>query len=207
MRVIFTIMLAIFIISAQAQTANQSILKGNEYYRLGQYEQAEKEYSAAVKADPANTTAKFNLAAAIYRMGKEPESIKNYEELTTVQNTSLKANAYYNKGSILSKQKKLEESIDVYKNALRNNPNDKEARENLQKALLELKKKEPPKKKDDDKKKKQERQQQKQRQPQPKLSQKEAEQRLKLLEEKEKELQQSIQKKKAQGGGSQNKDW
>ena len=54
----------------------------------------------------------------------------------------------------MSQQKKLEESIDAYKNALRQNPNDKEARENLQKALLELKKKTPPPKKKASRKKK-----------------------------------------------------
>ena len=96
----------------------------------------------------------------------------------------------------------LEKSIDFYKKALRINPDDSQARENLQKALLELKKKEPPKKKDD-KKKNQDQQQQKQ--PQSKLSRKEAEQRLKLLEQKEKEVQQRLQK--AQSGGGQKKDW
>jgi Ca-activated chloride channel family protein len=113
----------------------------------------------------------------------------------------MKAKAYYNKGTILSGQKKLEESIEEYKNALRHDPNDKNARENLQKALLELRKKNPPKKDD---KKKQQKQQQK---PQPKMNQKEAEQRLKLLEQKEKEVQQRLQKEKSKTGGGQPKDW
>ena len=63
---------------------------------------------------------------------------------------------------ILSQQKNLEESIEAYKNALRNNPDDKEARENLQKALLELRKKTPPPKKEKKENKKQDQQQQKQ---------------------------------------------
>ena len=54
---------------------------------------------------------------------------------------------------LLIKQKKLEESIEAYKNALRQNTADQEARENLQNAILELKKKNPPKK--DDKKQQQ----------------------------------------------------
>ena len=114
----------------------------------------------------------------------------------------LKAKAYYNKGAVLSQQKKLEESIEAYKNTLRINPDDKEARENLQKALLELKKKNPPKKKEEqDKKKKQ------QKQPQSKMSPKEAQQRLQLLAQKEKEVQQRIQKEKSKSGGNQTKDW
>lgn len=192
----------------QAQTANESIIKGNELYRQGKFEEAEKQYSEAVKKEPENSIAKFNLAATIYKMGKEGEAMKAYEEIAAKEkDIELKAKAFYNKGAILSKQKRLEESIEAYKNTLRNNPDDKEARENLQKALLELKKKEPPKKKDEDnKKKKQEQQQQKQKQ-QPKLNQKEAEQRLKLLQQKEKEVQERLQKEKSKGGGSQTKDW
>ena len=105
--------------------------------------------------------------------------------------------------SFYMKQKKLEESIEAYKNALRLNPDDKEARENLQKALLELKKKNPPKKEE----KKDPKKQQQKKQQQPKMSPKEAEQRLKLLEQKEKELNQRMQKEKSKSGGNQAKDW
>ena len=87
------------------------------------------------------------------KLEKNSEAIKVYENL--LMNTSdaeLKGKAYYNKGVIFSAQKKLEESIEAYKNALRQNSNDKEARENLQKALMELKKKTPPRQKRDKKK-------------------------------------------------------
>jgi Ca-activated chloride channel family protein len=85
---------------------------------------------------------------------------------------------------------------------LRLNPNDHEARENLQKALLELKKKNPPKKQDDKKKQ----QQQQKQPPKPKISPREAQQQLKLLEQKEKEVQERLQKN-SKTGASQPKDW
>ncbi len=187
-----------------AQSVNESIRKGNEFYRQGQYEQAAKEYNEALKNEPGNATAKFNLAAAISKQGKETEAIETYDELAgSLADAALKAKAYYNKGALLSKQKRLEESIESYKQALRQDPTDKEARENLQKTLLELKKKQPPRKKEEDNQKKQ----QQQKQQQPKLNQREAEQRLKLLQQKEKEVQQRLQKEKSKSGGSQTKDW
>jgi hypothetical protein len=67
--------------------------------------------------------------------------------------------------------------------------------------LLELKKKNPPKKKEEDKKKKQ----QQQKQPQSKMSPKEAQQRLQLLAQKEKEVQQRIQKEKSKSGATKRK--
>ncbi len=158
-----------------------------------------------LEAEPANNTAKFNQANTLFKQDKKVEAAVLFNDITkTTTDKDLLAKAWYNKGVILSDQKNLEESIEAYKNALRNNPADKEARENLQKALLELKKKEPPKKQDDQQKKKQNQQQQRQ---QSKMSMKEAEQRLKLLQQKEKEVQQRIQKEKVKGGGSQAKDW
>ena len=189
-------------ILVQAQKENEMIQSGNDLYRKQQYDKAQQEYSNALKSQPANTTAKFNIAATTYRLNKQDEAIKQYDELVKTNiDADMRAKAFYNKGAILSKQKKLEESIEAYKSALRINPQDNEARENLRKAILELKKKEPPKQKDDQQKKKQQKQQQ------PKMNKKEAEQRLKLLEQKEKEVQQRLQKEKSKTGGSQTKDW
>ena len=192
-----------------AQPADILIQKGNEYYKQQQYEQAEGQYSDAVKKEPSGSTAKFNLANTRYRRGKQEEAITGFDEITIAEKDALlRAKAYYNKGVILSRQQKTGESIEAYKNSLRQNPGDQEARENLQKALLLLKKKNPPPKKEDrsPKKKQQQEQQQKQQQ-QPKMSQKESEQKLRLLEQKEKEVQKRLQKEKAKTGGSQSKDW
>lgn len=120
-------------------------------------------------------------------------------------NKSLLAKVFYNQGVILSKQKNLEQSIEAYKNALRINANDKEARENLQKALLELKQKKQPEKKEN--KKQQKPDEQKDKSPSS-MDQKEVAQRLKLLEEKEREIQKRVQKDKASSvGASRGKDW
>jgi Ca-activated chloride channel homolog len=188
------------------KTMDKTIQKGNDLYKQKQYQQAEAIYNEVMEKDPANMTAKFNKADALYRQAKNEEAIKLLDDLAfKTVDKDLKSKAYYNKGVILSGQKRLEESIEAYKNALRQNPEDKDARENLQKALLELKKKEPPPKKEDNKK--QQQQQKKQPQPQPKMNQKEAEQRLKLLEQKEKDVQQRLQKEKSKQGGGQQKDW
>ncbi|MEI9947051.1 MAG: tetratricopeptide repeat protein [Chitinophagaceae bacterium] len=194
---------------APAQEADKIIEKGNELYKQKQYDRAELAYKEALDKEKENTTAKFNQANALYRQSKQVESVKALEELVmNAKEADLKAKGYYNKGVIFSSQKRLEESIEAYKSALRQNPEDKETRENLQKALMELKKKTPPPPpppKKDDKKKDQQKQQQKQQQPQ--MNQKEAEQRLKLLEQKEKELQERLQKEKSKGGGGGQKDW
>jgi Ca-activated chloride channel family protein len=204
MKMKLTILLILFIFCnsyGQSQEVEKIIQSGNEFYKKQQYEHAASEYSKAIGTDSSNTTALFNLGNSLYKKNSRDEAIKTYSDLATkTKETGLRSNSYYNTGVVLGKQQKLEESIEAYKNALRQNPDNTEARENLQKALLELKKKNPPPKKEKEKK------QQKQQQ-QPKMSQKEAEQRLKLMEQKEKQVQQRLQKEKSKTGGGQAKDW
>lgn len=189
--------------SQQNKSAEEKIFAANELYRQGQYPEAEKKFGEALAAAPESFVAKYNLATALYKQDKKEDALKLLSDAATnAADKQLASKAWYNKGAILSRQKELEASVEAYKNALRNNPDDKEARENLQKALLELKKKRNEEKKNDNQQKK--KQQQKQ---QPKMKPKEAEQRLRLLQQKEKEVQKRIQKKREEGGGSQGKDW
>ena len=189
------ILLFLFANLLHAQQVDKIIKTGNDLYKQKQYEEAEIEYRKALEKDSSNTTAQFNLGNSIYRVGKTPEASTVFNDIASKEkNTEMRANAFYNDGVMLTRQQKLEESIEAYKNALRNNPTDKEARENLQKALLELKKRNPPK---NEKQKKQ---------PKSKMNQKEAEQKLKLLEQKEKEVQQRLQKN-SKSVGALPKDW
>lgn len=189
---------------SQSKSAENAIQAGNDYYKQQQFAKAGEEYKKAIEAEPTNITAKYNQANTLYKQDKKVDAAKIYSEVANnATDKIIRSKAYYNKGVILSQQNNLEESIEAYKNALRNNPDDKEARENLQKALLELKKKKSEKKKENDQPKKEEQK----KQSQPKMKPKEAEQRLKLLQQKEKEVQQRVQKEKTEKGGSQTKDW
>lgn len=207
----FTIlcMLGSTVLNAQSSPAATAIRDGNEYYKQKEFGRAAAEYGKALQAEPGNETAKFNQANTFYQQDQKVEAVQVYAALAREAATkNIRAGAYYNKGVILSQQKNLEESIEAYKNTLRLDPADTEARENLQKALLELKKKTPPPKEDKKQdKKKQDPRQQPQQQPQSKMSPKETEQRLRLLQQKEKEVQERLQRERSKSGGAQPKDW
>ncbi|HWJ90771.1 MAG TPA: tetratricopeptide repeat protein [Flavisolibacter sp.] len=188
---VFTVLTYCTTVHAQA---NSRILQGNQYYRQSQFDMAEAEYRKALEAEPSNTTAQFNLANALQKQKKFDEAVKVLGALAaTSTDKSFRSIVWYNQGVAYTKLKNLEESIEAYKKSLRLNPDDQQARENLEKALLELKKKQQQQK---DQQKKQD----------PKMSEKEAEQKLKMLQQKERELQQRQQNKKQQGAG-QAQDW
>lgn len=176
--------------------AQEAILaKGNDYYRQEQFELAERQYREVLETYPDNQVALFNLANALQKQKKYDEAAVLMEQLAgKTKDKKLKSAAFYNQGVANTKMKNLEASIESYKNSLRQNPDDNDARENLQKALLELKQK-------------QQQNQNQQKKSDPKMSQKEAEQKLKLLQEKEKQLQQRKQDKNKQQGPGQQEDW
>jgi Ca-activated chloride channel family protein len=177
---------------AYAQLGNADVSRGNDFYKLSQFDKAEAAYRQALQKEPANQTALYNLAASLHQQKKYDEAIQILERLGPAAQQNIKSSVYYNQGVAYSKQKELEKSIEAYKQTLKTDPDDVQARENLQKALRELK------------------QQQQQQQDQDKggggMSQKQAEQKLKQLQEKERKLQQKLQQKGQQGGGGA-KDW
>ena len=186
-----------------AQDENAAIREGNKQYKQGQFEQALPAYQKAVAQNPQNAIARYNLANARYRTGNLPEAEKSFDELIEkIPEKTYKEKGYYNKGVTLTKQKKLQESIEAYKDALKLDPADEDARFNLQKALLEQKKQNQ----GQEQKQPQQKQQQKQKQ-QNKLDKRKIEQYLKSLEQKEQDVQRKIQQNRSRSVTQPEKDW
>jgi tetratricopeptide (TPR) repeat protein len=126
-----------------------------------------------------------------------------------VNNSSIKQKGFITKGVSLSKQRKLEESIEAYKMAVKLDPADNDARINLQKALLELKKKSPHRRLKKKREKKETASRIKVRRssrPQSNLTKKQVEQLLKALQQREQQVQQKMQQRN-RTAGQQEKDW
>ena len=208
--------------STYAQNDNQLVKKGNEAYNKKQYELASEDYKKAAEKNPLNQKAQFNLGNALYKNEKAEDAVTAYD--AAIQNSQVqieKSNAFYNKGVVLQNNKKLPECIAAYKNALRLNPGDEDARLNLQKALQEQKQqqqqqkdnkdnKEQKKPNEDQKKKDQQQPENKNDQPKPqpsKMTKKEAEEKLKALLQEEKKLQDKLRRVNAASPEKPEKDW
>lgn len=194
---ILTFLMASFLV-LHAQTVEGYLKEGNDYYKIGQFDLAERQYRAALEADPTNTTARYNLANALYHQRRFQDAVKVLDENVQQPNIGpqLKSGSYYNKGVVYTKQKDLPNSIEAYKAALRIDPDDRQARENLQKALIELRQQQQ----------QQQRNQQERERNQSRMSQKEAERQLEKLQQKEQKAQERLQGK-GQQGNSMPKDW
>jgi Ca-activated chloride channel family protein len=196
-----------------SQKTNSAILKGNKAYQENNFNEAEKEYRDALKKSEKNVTANYNLGNVLYRKDKTEEAVKAYDN--AIQNTDdnvLKQKAFYNKGVAYQKEKKLPECILAYKNALILNPNDEDARQNLQRALKQQQQQQQNQENKKDKKQNNQSNKDQQKSPEPKpkpskISKQDAEEKLKSLMENEKALQDKLHKVKVPSPDNPEKDW
>ena len=210
-------------ISASAQNGNNLIRSGNRYYKKQQVDKSLQQYQAAVKKAPDNPSANYNLGNAQFRKNDYDAAAKSYD--ASVSHSSgdkeMQEKGLYNKGVAMAKQKKLQESIDSWKSALKLDASDSDARENLEKALMQLKqqqqqqqqnqqnkKKDQQKDKKDQQDKKDENKDQQPPKPQQsKLNKQQVEQLLKALQQRENDLQNKMNENKVKTPNQPEKDW
>ena len=204
MRFLVTIAILVFACAvAAAQPANNYIQRGNEAYHKGDYDRAIANYKNALRKDPGNNTARFNLANALQKRNETAESKKNYDEVIAKSDiNSLRSGSQYNKALAYIKEKDLLNAISSFKESLKHDPADDEARENLQKALNELKKQQA---QNQPKNQKQQQQNPQKDKKQPPVNREMMEQKFNELRNQEKQLQKKLQSKTA--NGQPEKDW
>lgn len=183
--------------SSHSQNQSGYIKEGNNFFKDGKLESAITSYSR-VTDGKYKYTALLNKGTALYKLKQYDDAIKTYGQISASKQADVlqRSAAYYNTGVVYSNQQKTEESIKAYKNALRLNSHDNDARENLQKALSELRKKSGGGGGE--------------KKPKPAastLNKSQAQKELDRLEQKEKQTQKKVSGKKAQYSGSNGKDW
>lgn len=154
-------------VDAQASTRRERklITQGNKLYTQRQFVEAASIYEKALKENPQSTSAIYNLGLAQLRQ------VKNVAD-TTPKNQTILANARknlaaaaqrskerpgiaakanYNLGNLEFNSKEYQKAIDYYKQSLRIDPNDENARRNLRIAQKQLQKQNQDKNKDNQK--------------------------------------------------------
>ena len=119
-----------------SQSARDIARDGNKNYEKGLFADSEVDYRKSLSENKLFEEAQFNLSDALFKQERYDESINVLNNLiNTTQNKEIKADSYYNLGNNFLQQQKITEAIDSYKDCLRINPSDEEARYNLSKAM------------------------------------------------------------------------
>jgi tetratricopeptide (TPR) repeat protein len=144
---------------------NQYLLHGNKLYEEQKYKEAQNDYLKALQKDPNNTAGLFNLGNTLYQQKLYDSSRKVMASTANAATSKTgKAAANYNIGNTYMSQQKWEDAANAYKQTLRNNPQDADAKYNLSYAEEMMKKQQDQNKKNQNNKDKQNKDQNKDKQ-------------------------------------------
>lgn len=141
------LLLGFSVASAYAQTDRKEVRKGNRFFKEGNYKEAEVEYRKALIKDSLSIAGNYNLANTLMQQedaanaeliyAKLGDSISRVQQnvdwekgSVEVGKNTLPSDYYHNLGNSFLAQKRYQEAVDAYKNALRRNPADDLTREN-----------------------------------------------------------------------------
>ena len=152
-RWIFILIITLISVAAIGQNERKHIRSGNKLFMDAvkdttqidtvKFSNAETEYRKALNKRPNDLQWNFNLADAIYKQQRFDEAAGKFSELTEKMETpEEKARVLHNLGNSQLMNQKIDESIETYKKALRQNPNDLDTKYNLAYAQLLKKKQE-----------------------------------------------------------------
>ncbi|NQV03653.1 MAG: tetratricopeptide repeat protein [Bacteroidia bacterium] len=225
MKKLIIIGLIILTISGFAQKENRYLREGNRLFEKGDYSGAEKDYRKVLELNKESLKGQFNLGTAVYQEKNFEESANIFAGLgeKSLGKTD-KAEVFHNLGNSLLEGEQYEKSIEAYKQALLNNPNDLDSKYNLEYARMKLQQQQQQQNKDnqekkdqdkqdkedqEDQQKNQDKQDQQKQPPKPdKISKEDAERMLEAMKNDEKKTMEKVKKQKAKVGVvSVEKDW
>lgn len=137
-RWLLPVLLCLIAPSLDAQTSHRALRNGNKAYKDKNFNEAKSEYNRALEADN-SAKGNYNLGNALFEGGDYEEAAKKYEEAAGLSNDpNITSSAYRNLGDAQYQQENYQESVEAYKQSLRINPDDKETKYNLSKAIRQL---------------------------------------------------------------------
>lgn len=195
-----------------AQPGRKKVQEGNKLFTEEKFEEANGKYRDALLDVPESPVVNYNIAGTQYKIGKYEEALENYsksmsprlaEERTPEEDQLLRSQIHYNRGNTLYRMNKYPEAIREYQEALKLNPDDEDAKYNLEFVRNKLKNQSQQDQQDQQNQQNQQnqqQQQQQQQQDQQKQDEKEKQQEQENQQQDQQEEQQQQQQQEQQPG-------
>ena len=113
---------------AQESTTDPAL----QAYRDGDFDKAIQLYSNMLADKSDDTDLKYNLGSSFYKKGTFNAAKSGFEDALDSENNYSKSRAYYNLGNTNFKLNKAEESLVAFKNAMKLDPEDEDAKFNYE---------------------------------------------------------------------------
>lgn len=119
-------------VAAQRMPERSAVRSGNRRFNKGNYEKSIERYDKALTFAPASFEATYDLGNAFYKAERYDQAEQTLRQAAadTLRSESERAEAFYNLGNAQFRQKKYKEALESYKQSLRFDPSDMEAKYN-----------------------------------------------------------------------------
>ena len=111
---------------------------GHEPYLSGDYPVALEAYQLAQERSSETGEPFYNSGNVLYRTGEYEDSVQDFDESLKHAQGELRSSGVFNRGNALFQQQQYRQAVEAYKEVLRMNPNDQDAKHNLELALNQL---------------------------------------------------------------------
>ncbi len=118
--------------------------RGVRQYRNMDFNRAKRSFERALERDPDNPTIMHNRAMALHQEGRLEEAAEGFRAAAKAADDDLAADAWYGLGNTLFRAGEFAGAIDAYREALRIDPSDPEAKFNLEIAWQQMREQQQP---------------------------------------------------------------
>ena len=125
-------------LTACGPTPDQVNSSGHGPYASGDYEAALDVYEEARHLAPELAAPYYNVGNTQYRMESFEESVKEYDDALEYARGDLRSRGFFNRGNAAFRLQQYAQAVEAYKEVLRMNPDDLDAKHNLELALKRL---------------------------------------------------------------------
>ncbi len=126
------VLLGVAPVAAQQMPERSAVRSGNRQFHKGNYEESIERYQKALTHAPGLFEATYDLGNALYKAERfdQAEQTLRQAAADTLRTDAERAEAFYNLGNAQFRQKKYKEALESYKQSLRLEPADMEAKYN-----------------------------------------------------------------------------
>ncbi len=119
-------------VSAQQMRERGLVRRGNREFKREKFEKSVDSYQEALKYDPNSFEAKYDLASALYRTERYEKAEKTLQAIVndSTRTELERGEVAYNLGNTQFAQQKYKEALSSYRQAMRCNPADEDAKFN-----------------------------------------------------------------------------
>ncbi len=136
--VVVALLVAAGVTPARGASVASKNKEGNRLFQAGKYQEAERYYMDAEVQSPGRPELLYNLGNSLIKQKKYEQALQSLRQASSKGDKGLKQNSWYNAGNALFEMGNYKDSAQAYVQALRINPTDRDAKNNLELALRKM---------------------------------------------------------------------